>query len=184
MLSLSRFAAFGLLVAIVITGPACRGGLFDLFSGTGLKAAGSTTMDLELVDPGTRVGFGGLPLSQPVRVRAMETHCPEGQVCGAPKPVAAQRIVWSVSNGGGTLNTTSSLTDSSGFASVEWTLGSIEGDASVTATAVDLAEGYSKRLSDSVVTIIATVILPQPVISRFSGDAQSAQRHGRPIGRR
>ena len=57
--------------------------------------------------------------------------------------IAQQRVMWSVVSGNGTVSAASSVTDISGYASVEWTLGDVIGDQSVLATVGEVTTPFT-----------------------------------------
>jgi len=75
--------------------------------------------DAQTAPAGTRV---------PVDLRVLLQNATGG-------PMAGATMSWSVASGGGTLSAASSTTDGGGHASAQWTLGSVVGPQTVTATA-------------------------------------------------
>lgn len=87
------------------------------------------------------------------------------QVTQGGNGVAGTTVSWSVTDGGGSVNPTSSATDNAGMASTEWTLGATEGDNGVQAS-VSGATG-------SPVAFTATGLGPPPMQAAVSVEDNS-----------
>ena len=108
-------------------------------AGNGSTASVVQPSDVAIVSGNGQTGTVGMTLSQPLAVKVTN---------GAGAGVAGLNVVWAVKDGGGTLSATSTVTNSSGVASVTgWTLGTAAGANVASATvsglqaAVFTAEG-------------------------------------------
>lgn len=102
-----------------------------------------------------QIGTVGQALANPISVSVLAAN---------GTPVAGVMVSWAVQSGGGSISITSSPTDSLGNASVSWTLGTVAGADSLTATVGGL----------SAITISATANAGAPVaLVKVSGDGQT-----------
>jgi hypothetical protein len=120
-LSLNQVANGYTLVASVI------GGTQFLPAGsTAFNVLSATAGTLTLESGGGQSAAPGAQLSQPIVVKVMNA---------AGGPVSGQAVSFSVTSGGGSVGTSSAVSNASGLASTTWTLGSTPGQQLLTATA-------------------------------------------------
>src|SRR5687768_13501339 len=93
-----------------------------------VEPAAPTT--LSIVEGDDQSGAAGFPLERQLRVRVVSQD-------GDPLPGVL--VTWTVVSGGGSLNDSTTLTNSAGEAVVSWTLGDAAGEQSVRATAAGIA---------------------------------------------
>ncbi len=111
-----------------------------------LKATGTlTTGTLAILSGSGQLGLGGQPLALPLTtvVMAADSH-----------PVSGVRIGWSAAAGSGIVAPDTSVTDAQGRASAIWSLGSLPGAQTASAT--------NPALTPTAVHFHGTAIVPQP----------------------
>lgn len=109
------------------TGGGGTGGGTGGGGGGGGSDGGDTTDDFTVAAAGgdAQTGTVGEPLDNALRV----------QVTGADgSGVSGETVTWSVASGGGSLSASSTTTDGSGYAQVNWTLGTTAGTQAASAT--------------------------------------------------
>ncbi len=102
-----------------------------------------------------QTGTAGQPLPQVISVEVLDQD---------GKPVPSVVVSWNIASGGGTVDSTTSTTDASGNASVQWTLGTKAGADSLLAS---IAVGATTMISATANAGNAAAV------TLVSGDAQS-----------
>jgi len=116
---------------------------------------------IELVAGDGQTAAVGTELPTALTVRVLD---------GAGRGVSGVSISWSVASGGGLVDPSSGATEAGGMASARWTLGSVPGPGTLTATVVGLpAFTFSATavLGDAAVSVSVT----SPTLSPYEGDA-------------
>ncbi len=138
-----------------------------VFGGTSQPIPFKFADQLELTSGNAQAGTVGTALGQPLRVRAYDQF---------GEPFAGQTVIFNVSaiNNGGILSATSAVTDSLGYAQVNWTLGNLVGTQSLTVSATSI---HGTQLKNSPLTFTATAsdLLNSTSLKIDSGDAQTAK---------
>lgn len=89
--------------------------------------------------------------------------------------VANVPVIWAVSGGGGSLSATSSLTDASGSASVQWTLGMSAGEQRATATVAGLAPVTFSATAIATAAVATQLAVTRSIAGAVSGVAFATQ---------
>jgi hypothetical protein len=98
---------------------------------------------LEVISGDGRDGTVGLPLEEPIVVRAVDA---------LGNAVGDIHVSWSVRSGGGSVSPTTSITSSSGLAQAAWTLGTTLGTQTVAASAPGVADAIFTATAKAVPT--------------------------------
>lgn len=118
-------------------------------SGGGGSGSSDVGAVLQLVSGDAQAGTAGEPLAAPLAVK----------VARRGEGVAGTTIAWAVTSGGGTATALTSTTDAQGVGAIGWTLGTIAGAQTLTATAAGLDEAP--------ITFTATAAPDEPVRLAF-----------------
>jgi hypothetical protein len=148
---------------------------------THTAVAGAATV-LELVSGDEQSGLVGTALPAPLVVRA---HDADGN------PVPGLAVAWIPGQGGGTLAPTTSITDTDGRASTQWTLGAAPGGNSATAVisgvgTVSFAAtgnpgtppGLALAAQPPAAAVRGVVLSPAPVVQLLEPDGSVRRRQG------
>ena len=124
-----------------------------------------------------QLGDPGQTLGVPLRVRARDQR-------GAP--MLGVRVQWAAATGGGSVSPTQSETDANGEAQTIWTLGSVEGEQTVLATAPSIAPTTFRATANLLVARvgISPASVRLPVLDTKQLDGTPFDALDRPLGGR
>ena len=145
-----------------------------------MDASGFTTSAMELakVAGDEQTGEVDSPLSDPVRVQVLDAN---------HVGVAGVRVEWKVSEDGGAVVPVTGTTDAAGYASADWTLGSVEGGYLLTAEVSGVGSvrfsANGKGKSDQIVrvTVDPSTLTLDSAGARGTLSATAWGKNGKPV---